>query len=62
MRDMQTLEEQKETVSKLRTEIEQAQDFDALKPILQKILDIVSSSLDDDLGGWEAADQPSTTR
>ncbi|MBP2487281.1 hypothetical protein ACU8LZ_08830 [Rhizobium leguminosarum] len=57
---MQTLEEQKETVSKLRKEIEQAQDFDALKPILQKILDIVSSSLDEDLGGWGATDQPST--
>ncbi|NNU66513.1 hypothetical protein G9X67_14640 [Rhizobium sp. WYCCWR 11152] len=56
---MQTLEEQKETVSKLRKEIEQAQDFEALKPILQKILDIVSSSLDEDLGGWGVG-QPST--
>ncbi|MBB2712522.1 hypothetical protein N2597_03930 [Rhizobium sophoriradicis] len=57
---MQTLEQQKATVLQLREEIEQARDVEALKPILNRILDIVASSLDEDLGGW-ARDQATTT-
>ncbi|MBB2822828.1 UNVERIFIED_ORG: hypothetical protein GGD59_006122 [Rhizobium esperanzae] len=57
---MQTLEQQKATVLQLREEIEQARDVEALKPILNRILDIVASSLDEDLGGW-VRDQATTT-
>ncbi|MBB2754703.1 UNVERIFIED_ORG: hypothetical protein GGI57_005439 [Rhizobium aethiopicum] len=57
---MQTLEQQKATVLQLREEIEQARNVEALKPILNRILDIVASSLDEDLGGW-ARDQATTT-
>ncbi|WP_160320362.1 hypothetical protein [Rhizobium ecuadorense] len=57
---MQTLEQQKSTVLQLREEIEQARDVEALKPILNRILDIVAISLDEDLGGW-ARDQATST-
>ncbi len=54
---MQTLEEQKETVSQLRTEIAQANDIESLKSILNKMLDVLAGTIDEDLGGW-FKDQP----
>lgn len=44
----------------LRKEIEQARDVDALKPILHRILEIVASSLEEDVGGW-GGDQTTST-
>lgn len=44
----------------LRKEIEQARDIDALKPILHRILEIIASSLDEDVGGW-GGDQATST-
>ncbi|WP_064840522.1 hypothetical protein [Rhizobium sp. N324] len=58
---MQTLEQQKATVVQLRKEIEQARDVEALKPILHRVLDIVASSLDEDVGGWSGGDQATST-
>ncbi|RFB95242.1 hypothetical protein B5K11_09855 [Rhizobium leguminosarum bv. trifolii] len=58
---MQTLEQQKATVVQLRKEIEQARDVEALKSILHRILDIVGSSLDEDVGGWAGGDQATST-
>ncbi|MBB2705987.1 MULTISPECIES: hypothetical protein [Rhizobium] len=57
---MQTLEQQRATVLQLRKEIEQARDVDALKPILHRILEIVASSLEEDVGGW-GGDQTTST-
>lgn len=54
---MQTLEEQKATVAQLRKEIAEANDIEAMKSILHKMLDVVASTIDEDLGGW-FRDQP----
>lgn len=54
---MQTLEEQKATVAQLRKEIAEANDIEAMKSILHKMLDVIASAIDEDLGGW-FRDQP----